>query len=1260
MIGHGKKNLTVRYKDGRTEYYTDAILYGEGRFSRAYACLREGRRYLIKIFEYDNFREAETLRSKITVVKAAYSRAKDNYLLEDVAVGETDNEEGYPVTCQVFSLLSGATLEKTDWSKKSLQEKVDAYIDLLTGLSRLHSVGLLHMDCKPSNVYSFCVHGKVHYQLIDFGSAETVHELYERFSSRRLNAHLSRSSSRYYPDEEYSLLQQLVYMTDEQDFAKAAMTLDLSASARIFFEMLFPDQEEMTHGVIDKAVSAILYDGIREALASYFHKSLAPMLEERSCSAIEAIAALRDIAGAISDDGIMNAAVYGMRARSALEVTFYRPYRHLHDLPKDAAVSSDDVLADIEPILFPADPRNLESGNPFLCLVGEGGLGKTKLFHYIYLSSLKSTERAVLYVPLSKTEVSFPLEELENGGFRQAGVLRDCLLHAIDAVMKQTTGRHFDALVAPCTVLLDAYDELPARRALVAEDEKNGEAFDRAFVEAIEAMCAERDVRVVMTSRFAPCGTASGSVWNLNLLSDDVKHEYLTRHLGTSRASEIAHAPVYAILNTPILLSAACKTAKEGRDVTLLDNEYALFTAFFDTMYRAKRKPDWPIECAEMMDIVARAVSTSEITSTQELATRHFLQALNGFLSVEKQTNRSVYSASRNEKPIDYLVVECSHDRLKAYFKARSVYLSFKEASSVNASKEKKAAFRHEIEFSDGFYCFNIDAQDMVMQMAGQAMCFCEREIDLSDRIYDVQKFMHEVAEFDDTVVYDPIRMLGLALHGDFGRTDIDLGWIDRIPPKTFAKCQLLETMVLPQKLRTIGFDAFSQCKNLRKIVLSPNVCSIGDTAFDDCEALENIEIPYGVQKIGRFAFRNCRMLSSICFPASVTEIEIGVCSGCESLISIIVAKENPIYRSVGNCLIDTTIETLICGCATSVIPCDGSVFILDACAFESQKIKRIIIPYSVGYIDKTTFRNCSTVSEIVVEEGNRFFRSEGNCLIEMASGTLIRGCNHSAIPLDGSVTSIGEYAFDHCELREIVIPASIIRISPMAFNGCSCLESVTFEDKSCLNDIGEFSFFECSSLSCIEIPACVEKIEGEAFCMCTSLKKVIFERGSRMKSIGQGAFGSCTSLSRIKIPSSVKTIEDDAFCNCTSLSSITILSGVESIGDSAFASCESLLRIKIPNSVKSVGEGLFASCTSLSSIKIPTSITEIGYDVFCGCSSLSTVFYDGDSARFTKICKDSLEDSLYGEQKVTVYCKDGTFILHRGQLRQRFSDDDE
>ena len=90
--------------------------------------------------------------------------------------------------------------------------------------------------------------------------------------------------------------------------------------------------------------------------------------------------------------------------------------------------------------------------------------------------------------------------------------------------------------------------------------------------------------------------------------------------------------------------------------------------------------------------------------------------------------------------------------------------------------------------------------------------------------------------------------------------------------------------------------------------------------------------------------------------------------------------------------------------------------------------------------------------------------------------------------------------------------------------------------------------FNRCWSLTKIKIPKYIKKIGYRAFENCTSLTEVVFEEPSSLLFICSCAFKGCKSLVQISIPSKVLLIGNDAFFNCTSLEQISIPSNTRII----------------------------------------------------------------------------------------------------------------
>ena len=152
---------------------------------------------------------------------------------------------------------------------------------------------------------------------------------------------------------------------------------------------------------------------------------------------------------------------------------------------------------------------------------------------------------------------------------------------------------------------------------------------------------------------------------------------------------------------------------------------------------------------------------------------------------------------------------------------------------------------------------------------------------------------------------------------------------------------------------------------------------------------------------------------------------------------------------------------------------------------------------------------------------------------------------------------------------------------------------------------------------------------------------------GKSVTSIGEFAFFDCTSLTSITIPNGVTSIGDYAFWNCTSLTSITIPNSVTWIGGSAFYGCSSLIAIDIAADNEyytSVNGVLFnKDKTELicypagktdKSYNIPNSVTSIGGSAFHYCSSLTAVDVATDNEYYT-----SVDGVLFNKGKTELIC---------------------
>lgn len=239
---------------------------------------------------------------------------------------------------------------------------------------------------------------------------------------------------------------------------------------------------------------------------------------------------------------------------------------------------------------------------------------------------------------------------------------------------------------------------------------------------------------------------------------------------------------------------------------------------------------------------------------------------------------------------------------------------------------------------------------------------------------------------------------------------------------------------------------------------------------------------------------------------------------------------------------------TTIASCAfyncrniTSVVIPEGVTTIGDSAFSACDNLKEIYIPSTVTRIGTRTFSLNIGLEKITVSENNPVFHSDGNCIIETATKTLLTGCNTSVIPTDGSVTAIGDNAFSGCNgLSSIVIPDCITSIGECPFVFCNSNLTVIFpmDSASCIHDVQSNYYNNCF----------IDTTTKKLIAICEN--SVIPTNGS-VTSIGERALSYVPDLPSINIPSAVTQIDAGAFSG-SSFEKVFFLSSDVAIDDGA------------------------------------------------------------------------------------------------------------
>ena len=469
-----------------------------------------------------------------------------------------------------------------------------------------------------------------------------------------------------------------------------------------------------------------------------------------------------------------------------------------------------------------------------------------------------------------------------------------------------------------------------------------------------------------------------------------------------------------------------------------------------------------------------------------------------------------------------------------------------------------------------------------------------------------------------------------------------------------------------------IGDSAFIGFENLQMVYLpQKKTISIGAYAFDGCEKLSNVSGMDYMINIGERAFAetaiNC---SEIGTKATASSGNIGFMAfyGCKNITDLTIDRVSTIGADAFAFCSGMSSLTLGYGVST-----------IGNRAFKGcDNLREIHIGENVSSITDAFSSTLNYLDEITVSEQNTSYSSDGNCLIERGTNTLILGTNSTVIP--NTVKYITSNAFNgRTNLSTINIPASVTRIYNYAFDGCTNLREVWCEAETPAS-LYTNSFANISTNAVLYVPTIdavtayknsawnnyfsdIRVAKKEANGMSWGLipygtgtgkytlwisgieelgnfsaeggapwsqdidKIVAVDVRYGVKRIGHSAFkdfGAAGTEVTFNLPSSLVSIADYAFFCCPTLKNITIPASVETIGAACFRSCPVLESVTFEEGSKltSIAQNAFGECPTLKNVTIPASVKTIGMECFAWCSALESVTFEKGS-KLTTIGKN-------------------------------------
>ncbi len=431
-----------------------------------------------------------------------------------------------------------------------------------------------------------------------------------------------------------------------------------------------------------------------------------------------------------------------------------------------------------------------------------------------------------------------------------------------------------------------------------------------------------------------------------------------------------------------------------------------------------------------------------------------------------------------------------------------------------------------------------------------------------------------------------------------------------------FGGCHNLKTVTFEEGITEIIPYLLKGCPGIEKTTIPDTVTEIGEMAFNECINLETVVIPDSVTKIDTWAFCESTSLKNVDLPRNLTYLGQQA-FGCTAIESIVIPKT---LQQVGYAAPFSS-----CSKLKTVTFEDGTTSIIDNILDSCTGLETVIIPKTVTSIKRSAFGNCVNLKTLTIPSS----------VTSIKQGAF-SGCKSlESVSWTDNIVELGNSVFANCtNLRSITIPNALREVGYSLFYN-SGLEAVEIPQN--WNNIPESCFCNCDNLKEITIPKNICNIYSSAFNDCSSLEKIVFENNIKLEKIYSSAFAG-TAIKQVVIPETVSTIGEAAFKNCTTLENVHIPRSTKTLGSSAFMGCESLKDVFIADySITKIESNTFKDCPALESIVLPKGLTTIGSQAFMNDTSLVNVTIPES---VTSIDSTAFSYPL----KTTIYGKTGSY----------------
>ena len=357
-----------------------------------------------------------------------------------------------------------------------------------------------------------------------------------------------------------------------------------------------------------------------------------------------------------------------------------------------------------------------------------------------------------------------------------------------------------------------------------------------------------------------------------------------------------------------------------------------------------------------------------------------------------------------------------------------------------------------------------------------------------------------------------------------------------------------------------------SYLRKATTVELGEDITRIGKFAFAGCAALTSITIPDNskLKEIGTRAFMQTSKLKSISLPNTLTHID-----------DIYIASKEIHFRGTAS-----QWESLS-------YTGKGKVYVLDENGRETEYVPD---PYNGKCGDNATWHFAPNTGVLTISGTGEITNYTATA---PAPWDQYKEKITKAV-VENGITSVGNYAFaSHRALQTVELAGSVTKIGDNAFQNAEMLSAI---DLKHVTSVGQYAFERCVALTSLDLGAALT-IGRNAFYECTALENVVLgNEKTTLSSIGLRAFEKCSKLETVTFKN-VTNVGQYAFKG-TAVKSVDLTS-VTKIDGSAFENAKGLETVTFGKNLTSLGGAAFAN-TAIKEISIPGKVTTWGNGSFC------------------------------------------------------------